>query len=98
MVRIAVAMGRAEGLRPGDLVGAITNESGLDGKQIGVIDILDRSAFVEVPIAEGQRVVDALSNTTLRKRKVKVQFATPAFDSGPVREGFKPPKNKSKRN
>jgi ATP-dependent RNA helicase DeaD len=82
MVRIFVGMGRHEGLRPGDLVGAITNEAGLNGKQIGVIDVLDRSAFVEVPASEGQRVVDALSNAKVRNRKVKVQLAQPAFGSG----------------
>jgi ATP-dependent RNA helicase DeaD len=98
MVRIFVGMGRQDGLRPGDLVGAITNESGLNGKQIGVIDVLDRTAFVEVPAAEAQRVVDALSNTKLRNRKVKVQLAQPAFqaDEASARQsregGFKRPK------
>ncbi len=81
MVRIFVGMGRQDGLRPGDLVGAITNEAGLTGKQIGVIEILDRSAFVEVPTGEGQRVIDALSNTKLRNRKVNVQMAQPAFQA-----------------
>jgi len=103
MVRIFVGMGRQDGLRPGDLVGAITNESGLDGRQIGVIDVLDRAAFVEVPAAEGRRVVEALSNTKLRNRKVKVQLAQPAFggennEPGPQRDGsFKKPKKYDKR-
>jgi ATP-dependent RNA helicase DeaD len=87
MVRIFVGMGRQDGLRPGDLVGAISNESGLDSRQIGVIDVLDRTAFVEVPAAEGARVVDALSNTKLRNRRVKIQLARPAFgaDAAPAR-------------
>ncbi len=79
MVRIFIGMGRQDGLRPGDLVGAIAGESGLAASQIGVIDLLDRTAFVEVPASEGKRVVEALSNTTLRNRKVKVQLAQPAF-------------------
>lgn len=79
MVRIVIGMGRQDGLRPADLVGAITNEAGLTGKQIGVIDIMDRSACVEVPAADGQLVVDALSNTKLRNRKVTVKIAQPAF-------------------
>lgn len=92
MVRIFVGMGRHDGLRPGDLVGCITNEAGLTGKQIGVIDILDQTAFVEVPAALGERVVDALLNTKLRNRKVKVRLAQPAFGesprpSGPPRRG-----------
>lgn len=103
MVRIFVGMGRQDGLRPGDLVGAITNESGLNGKQIGVIDVLDRTSFVEVPAAEGQRVVEALSNTKLRNRKVKVQLARPAFGGeaeaprAPRDGGFKKPKKYEQR-
>jgi ATP-dependent RNA helicase DeaD len=83
MVRIFVGMGRHDGLRPGDLVGCITNEAGLTGKQIGVIDILDGSSFVEVPVDVGQRVVDALTNAKLRNRKVKVRLAQPAFGDAP---------------
>jgi ATP-dependent RNA helicase DeaD len=77
MIRIFVGMGRQDGLRPGDLVGAITNEAGLFGKAIGVIDILDRSAFVEVPAPEADRVVEALRGAKLRNRKVKVELARP---------------------
>jgi ATP-dependent RNA helicase DeaD len=99
MVRIYVGMGRHEGLRPGDLVGMITNEAGLSGKQIGVIEIIERAAFVEVPAAEGQRVIDALSNGKLRNRKVTVRFATPAFEAPrePFRREFKKPAKFDKR-
>jgi ATP-dependent RNA helicase DeaD len=77
MTRIFVGLGRQEGLRPGDLVGAIANEAGVEGRSIGSIDILDHTAFVEVPKAEAQNVVQALRRTKLRGRKVKVQIARP---------------------
>ncbi|HVK05234.1 MAG TPA: DEAD/DEAH box helicase [Armatimonadaceae bacterium] len=77
MARLFVGMGRQDGLRPGDLVGAITNEAGLTGRAIGAIDILDRTAFVEVPSAEAEAVIQALERTKLRGRKVKVQLAQP---------------------
>jgi ATP-dependent RNA helicase DeaD len=75
MKRIFIGMGRQDGLRPGDLVGAITNEAGLTGKSIGVIDVLDRASFVEVPAGQADMVVDAIRNCKLRNRKVKVQLA-----------------------
>ena len=75
MTRIFVGMGRSDGLRPGDLVGAITNEAGLTGKMIGVIDILDHNSFVEVPIDQAVRVVEALGNCKLRNKKVKASLA-----------------------
>lgn len=79
MVRIFVGIGRQDGLRPGDLVGAIANEAGLDSRQIGVIEVLDRTSFVEVPESEGHRIVEILGNTRIRNRQVKVQLAQPAF-------------------
>jgi ATP-dependent RNA helicase DeaD len=81
MVRLFVGMGRRDKLRPGDLVGAITNEAGLSGRDIGTIDILDRSAFVEVPMREADNVVAVLRRTKLRGQKVKVQVARP-LDQG----------------
>lgn len=79
MTRLFVGMGRQDGLRPGDLVGAIAGEVGLTGKAVGAIDILDRSAFVEVPAEHAEAVIAALSQTKLRGRRVKVQAARPPF-------------------
>ena len=76
MTRLFVGLGRQDGLRPGDLVGAIAGECGLTGKSVGAIDILPRTAFVEVPSAEAEKVIEALSRTKLRGKKVKVGFAS----------------------
>jgi ATP-dependent RNA helicase DeaD len=77
MTRLFVSMGRQDGLRPGDLVGAITNEAGIPGKTIGAIDIMDRSAFVEVPSGVADQVIAALGKTKLRGRRIKVGLAVP---------------------
>jgi ATP-dependent RNA helicase DeaD len=77
MTRLFISLGRKDGLRPGDLVGAISNEAGLPGRSIGVIDILDKTAFVEVPTPDAQRVLTALRRTTLRGRPVKAEAARP---------------------
>ncbi len=78
MARLFVGMGRQDGLRPGDLVGAITHEADISGRAIGAIDILDRAAYVEVPMQEADNVIDALRRTKLRGRKVKIALARPA--------------------
>ncbi len=75
MVRVFIGAGRFEGLRPGDIVGAITRELGLSGRSIGAIDILDKMAFVEVPAAEANAVCDVLGNTRFRGRKIDVHVA-----------------------
>jgi ATP-dependent RNA helicase DeaD len=82
MTRLFVAMGRQDGLRPGDLVGAIANEVGLTGKAVGAIDILDRTAFVEVPSGDAPAVIEALSRTKLRGKRVRIQEAHPPAAGG----------------
>ena len=77
MARLFLQIGRADGIRPGDIVGAIANEAGLSGNAIGTIDIMDRSTFVEVPEAEASRVMEALSRTTLRGKRIHVDIARP---------------------
>jgi ATP-dependent RNA helicase DeaD len=77
MTRLFVGMGRQDGLRPGDLVGAIANEVGLPGKAVGTIDVLDRTAFVEVPSNRAQEVIEALSRTKIRGKRVRIQVARP---------------------
>ena len=64
-------------LRPGDIVGAIASGAGVPGKSIGVVDILDRVAFVEVPEADADRVIEYLGSTKIRNRRVKVSLARP---------------------
>jgi len=49
VTRVYIALGRKAGVRPGDLVGAIANEAGLDSRDIGAIEIADRFSLVEVP-------------------------------------------------
>ncbi len=72
-VRLFVGLGRDAGLRPGDLVGAIANEAGIDGRAIGSIEISDRFSLVEVPAQAAEQVIRALRFTTLRGRKVQIR-------------------------
>ncbi|MBI5365074.1 MAG: DbpA RNA binding domain-containing protein [Planctomycetes bacterium] len=71
--RLFVASGRMDGLRPGDLVGAIANEAGVPGDAIGAIEIQDRFTLVEVPEDFVDDIVQALRNTTIRGRRVNVR-------------------------
>ncbi len=77
MTRLFLNVGRADGVRPGDLVGAIANETGIPGGAIGAIDLYDRFAFVEVASVEAENVLRALGRTTIRGRRVKARVAIP---------------------
>ena len=71
-----VDIGRKIGLRPGDLVGAIANEAGLSGSDIGPIKISDHYAVVGVPDGEVDNVVRAMKKTTIRGKKAKLRRYT----------------------
>jgi ATP-dependent RNA helicase DeaD len=77
MVRLFVSAGRRQNVRPQDIVGAIANEAGVRGQDIGMIDIYDDSSFVEVPKPASERVITALRGTTLRGHRVTVEIARP---------------------
>ena len=70
-VRIYVPLGRMSQIRPGDLVGAIANEAGLDSSLIGSIEITDKFSLVEVPDGEADGVIEALNRSTIRGKRVK---------------------------
>ena len=71
--RLFVGAGRDAGIRPGDLVGAITGETGLKGRDIGSIEIHQRFALVEVPESAADEVVQALRATMIKGRKATVR-------------------------
>ena len=73
MARIFVAAGRDEGIGPRDLVGAIANESGLTGRDLGSIEVADRFSLVEVPEEVADYVIDCLRDGRIRGRKFAVR-------------------------
>jgi ATP-dependent RNA helicase DeaD len=73
MTRIFLGVGRSTGIRPQDLVGAITGESCLGGRDIGAIEIADRFSLVEVPESAAGEVIAALRRTTLKGKKPAVR-------------------------
>jgi len=70
---IHIDLGRRAGLRPGDFVGAIANETNLSGSDIGPIRINDGYSVVGVPEDAVQRVIKAITATTVRGKKVKAR-------------------------
>ncbi|HEX6453263.1 MAG TPA: DEAD/DEAH box helicase [Trebonia sp.] len=71
--RLFVGTGRSAGVRPQDLVGAITGESHLSGRDIGAIEIADRFSLVEVPESAADDVVAALRQTSIKGRRTTVR-------------------------
>ncbi|MEU8243516.1 DEAD/DEAH box helicase [Actinoplanes missouriensis] len=68
--RLFINSGRSNRIRPQDLVGAITGETRLSGRDIGAIEIADRFSLVEVPADAAEEVITALRHASIRGRKV----------------------------
>jgi ATP-dependent RNA helicase DeaD len=71
--RIFIGAGREAGIRPADLVGAITNEAGISSRDLGIVQIADRFSVVEVPSTEADNVIEAMKKTQLRGQRVSVR-------------------------
>ncbi len=72
-VRLFVGGGRRAGLRPGDLVGAITNEAHVGGNVVGAIQINEGFSLVDVDENVADAVVLALRDATIRGRRMQVR-------------------------
>jgi ATP-dependent RNA helicase DeaD len=71
--QVFVGLGRRAGVRPQDLVGAITGETGISGRDIGSIEIADRFSLVEVPQGIADEVIAGLRGSTIKGRKATVR-------------------------
>jgi len=71
-----VGLGRKSGLRPADLVGAVANESGLEGRQIGPIRISEDFSVVGVPERAVEEVIAAMRSTVIRGKRANIRRYT----------------------
>lgn len=76
MVRLWMNLGNANGIRPGDVVGAIASESGIPGRAIGEIDIRSDHTFVDVAEQHVKMVLKASEGKyRLRGKPVLLRLA-----------------------
>jgi len=98
---LAFSVGDDDGVGPGDLVGAIAGESGIDSGNIGAIRVNPTFSTVEVSEALADTVMDALKGKKIRGTPVDIKLM-PAGEGGtdrprprtgtkpPYKSGFKP--------
>ena len=75
MVRLFINIGKKQHVKPGDILGAITGESGMPGKLVGAIDMYDKYTFVEVPRPYGKDVLKAMSNSKIKGKSINIEPA-----------------------
>lgn len=74
MATLHFSAGKNASIRPGDFVGAIANEAGLNSNVIGPIKISDDFSLVKVPEELAQNIMQVLGRTRIKGKKVKVRL------------------------
>lgn len=72
--RIFLAVGKRDGIRPGDIVGAIANEANIPGDRIGGIDLFESFSLVELSAADASKAIEALESVQLRGRRLNAKL------------------------
>ena len=72
MERFRVEVGWQDRIKPGHLVGAIANESGLDGRQIGKITIFDDHSTVDLPQGMPPELMQRLQGVRVMQKELRI--------------------------
>jgi ATP-dependent RNA helicase DeaD len=73
MVRLFVNVGERDGVRPGDLVGAITNQGEITSDDVGKVELRESHSIVEVSPGVADGVIERVTGTTIRGRRAIVR-------------------------
>jgi ATP-dependent RNA helicase DeaD len=94
MQRYRIEIGRNQGVLPKEIVGAIANEAGIAGKDIGQINLFEDYSSVELPANLGDDLMDILRRIRVRQfaLKTRVMEAGEFVDTRPPRRA--PPAGK----
>ena len=73
MVTLRISAGRKSKVRAGDILGALTKNANLPGKQVGKIDIFDMVSYVAVEQAIASQALKILSEGKIKGKMYKVR-------------------------
>jgi ATP-dependent RNA helicase DeaD len=73
MVRFKIEVGHNHGVTPGDIVGAIANEAGIDSQYIGHIQLGDDVSTVDLPDGMPKEIFQHLKKVRVRQQPLNLQ-------------------------
>ena len=83
MVRLFINIGKKDKIKPANILGAIAGESGMPGKLVGAIDMMDNYTFVDVPAIHAEKILKAMNdNVQIKGRRVNVEKANQSRGKG----------------
>lgn len=94
MERFRIAVGKNHGAKPGNIVGAIANEAGIDSAYIRKLKMFDEYSTVELPTGMPPQIFETLKKARIGKRTLNIaRFAEAKKSAGKKKAGA--PKKKS---
>ena len=72
MERFRVAVGHRDRVKPGNLVGAIANETGLKGRMIGRIQIFESYSLIDLPKGMPENIFKELRKLKVMNRELQI--------------------------
>ncbi|MFD2190603.1 DEAD/DEAH box helicase [Pistricoccus aurantiacus] len=85
MTRYRVAVGHKDGIKPGQLVGALANEGGIEGARIGRIDIRNEFSVVELPNGLPTSILAKMARARVAGRPLEISEDRGAPERAPRR-------------
>ena len=74
--KLVMAAGRAHGVEPKDVIGAIVDNSGLEGEEIERVRVLERFSFAEVPAERAEEVVQKVGGSHINGTELEIGVVT----------------------
>ena len=65
-------VGKKEKISRGDIVGFIGNNGGIEGKEIGTIDLRDHYALVAVPADKANEILNRIKSLKIKNKRVRI--------------------------
>lgn len=97
MVRLFINIGKKDKIKPANILGAIAGESGMPGKLVGAIDMMDNYTFVDVPAIHAEKILKVMNdNVQIKGRRVNVEKANQSRGKGRVKGKHKDKARKNK--
>jgi len=97
MDRFRIEVGNEHNVKPGNIVGAIANEAGLDSKHIGRIEIFDRHSELDLPEGMPKDIFKDLKKVWVSGQQLRITRASQSPDLPPARSKSDKPRRAAPR-
>lgn len=72
--RIRINLGKTDGIRKGDVLGALCNECGISSAEVGHIEMMPKQTFVDVDARLAPKITKRLTGKYLKNKKITAEL------------------------